>query len=238
MDFPTALVVEDEPLIAMDISSRIEAAGWRVLGPTASVAQTLLLLEAETPQMAFIDIQLYDENSSAIVMRLRELAVPIVLTTAYQSPAAAGAAFAGLPTLVKPFDLRVLQAIVDRRRGVSYHIDHERRIVFLYGRGALRIEDVLDLQSRLHADPAFDPSYRLLADYRAAISFQVDTKRLDDVVRNAPFARVARRAFVVRGSENYGVMQAFKAVNDSGRDHGEVGVFYDFDSASRWLEEA
>lgn len=237
MDQPVALVVEDEPLIAMDIALTIEDAGWRVLGPAASVARALPLLESAKPDIAFVDVHLNGETSAPIVTRLRELGAPIVLATAYPNPQVMGAEFASLPILVKPFDHAVLRMIVDRQRGVSYQIDAGRRIVFLYGRGALRVDDILDMQRRLRADPDFDPTYRMLADYRAAISIQIQMDRVHEVAANAPFAASSRRAFVVRGVRNYEIVRQFQALNDVSGTHGKVAVFYDFDSANRWLGE-
>lgn len=238
MDQPLALVVEDEPLVGMDIALTIEDAGWRVLGPAPSVAAALALLAREKPDIAFVDVQLDRETSAAVVLRLGELGTPIVLTTAYPDPTVMGPEFAGLPLLLKPFDHAVLRSIVDRRRGVSYQIDAERRIVFLYGRGALRVDDVLEMQDRLRADPEFDPTFRLLADYRAATSIQIQMHRIAEVAANAPFAPSARRAFVVRGARNFDVVSQFRSLNDADGAHGRVGVFYDFDSANRWLEQA
>ena len=43
------LVVEDEFLIAMDLTLLLHQHGWRVLGPAATVAEALRLLRGETP---------------------------------------------------------------------------------------------------------------------------------------------------------------------------------------------
>ncbi|WP_162914644.1 response regulator [Desertibaculum subflavum] len=238
MEQPVALVVEDEPLIGMDIALTIEDAGWRVLGPAPSVAAALALLAREKPDIAFVDVHLNRETSGPVVIRLGELGTPVVLTTAYPNPTVMGPEFEGLPLLVKPFDHAALRSIVDRRRGVSYQIDAERRIVFLYGRGALRVDEILEMQRRLSADPEFDPAFRLLADYRAATSIQIQRHRIAEVAANAPFSPGARRAFVVSGLRNYDVVRQFQSLNDADGAHGQVGVFYDFDSANRWLEEA
>ena len=56
------LVVEDEALIALHLEFILKRHGWRVLGPAASVAQALRLLdENELPDVAVLDVNLQGE---------------------------------------------------------------------------------------------------------------------------------------------------------------------------------
>ena len=45
MSSPIVLVVEDEALIAMDLQSLLEEAGYRVLGPANSTTSAMALLD-------------------------------------------------------------------------------------------------------------------------------------------------------------------------------------------------
>ena len=75
------LVVEDEFLIAMDLTLLLHQHGWRVLGPAATVADALRLLRGETPDVALLDVNLRGEPVTAVAEELRARGVPFVLLT-------------------------------------------------------------------------------------------------------------------------------------------------------------
>jgi CheY-like chemotaxis protein len=55
----TVLIVEDEALIAMDLQSLLEEAGYRVMGPANSTAAAMaLLLDGDEPDVALLDVNL------------------------------------------------------------------------------------------------------------------------------------------------------------------------------------
>lgn len=58
MAFPVILVVEDEALIAMDIQSLLEDAGYEVMGPASSTQRALTLVGEDVPNLALLDINL------------------------------------------------------------------------------------------------------------------------------------------------------------------------------------
>ena len=55
---PLVLVVEDELLLALDLELLLQRHGFRVLGPAATVAEALRLLEGGTPDAALLDVNL------------------------------------------------------------------------------------------------------------------------------------------------------------------------------------
>jgi CheY-like chemotaxis protein len=86
------LVVEDEPIIAMEI-----VAGLRAAGASVAVARTLkeALTLAECPGLsaAVVDHGLEDGDSSAVCARLDQRGIPFVVYTGYTSlrgPCSAG----------------------------------------------------------------------------------------------------------------------------------------------------
>ena len=79
------LLVEDEPLIAAVVSATFQKHGFSVLGPFDSVDAALALLARETPDAALLDVNLYQEHSYPIAMRLREMRVPYAFFTAYEN---------------------------------------------------------------------------------------------------------------------------------------------------------
>lgn len=77
------LVVEDEPLIAMDYVDWLNEAGATVVGPCSRVSAALKILENEHIDVAVIDFVLTDGTSETLQAALAEKRVPFVLVTAY-----------------------------------------------------------------------------------------------------------------------------------------------------------
>ncbi len=104
------LVVEDEFLIAMDLELLLQEHGWRVLGPAATVAEALRLLQGETPDVALLDINLQGELVTPVAEELRARGVPFVLASAYDGHKLGVVALAKAPSIGKPTDERRLLA--------------------------------------------------------------------------------------------------------------------------------
>jgi two-component system, response regulator PdtaR len=104
------LVVEDEFLIAMDLEHLLQQHGWRVLGPAATVAEALRLLQGEAPDVALLDINLRGELVTPVAEALRARGVPFVLASAYDGHGLGVVALAGAPAVGKPTDERRLLA--------------------------------------------------------------------------------------------------------------------------------
>lgn len=77
------LVVEDEWLIALDITMLIEDEGHVVIGPAKSVARAVDLIEDNAIDIAFLDITLGEEKSYPIAEKLAALGVPLTFVSAY-----------------------------------------------------------------------------------------------------------------------------------------------------------
>lgn len=77
------LVVEDEWLIALDLSMLVEEQGHVVIGPAQTVANALKLIETNAIDAAFLDITLGTEKSFPIAEKLKYLDVPLTFVSAY-----------------------------------------------------------------------------------------------------------------------------------------------------------
>lgn len=115
----TALVVEEEFLIALDIQRMLESLGVArtLFALTASEAQDLRPHWSEVA-IAIVDIRTHDADAAKLVEDLRQAGVPTLLTTADTIIASAGF-FADLPVLAKPtpedaMTSAVLQALATR----------------------------------------------------------------------------------------------------------------------------
>ncbi|USU07385.1 response regulator [Sphingomonadaceae bacterium OTU29MARTA1] len=80
---PAVLVVEDEWLIADMVAQAVRDAGYRVLGPVASVAQAQALLARYRCDAALLDLNLGGDRGYALIDQLRARRVPCLLVTGY-----------------------------------------------------------------------------------------------------------------------------------------------------------
>ena len=118
---PLVLVVEDEFLIATDLEHMLGRHGWRVLGPAATVAEALRLLDGgapgAVPGVALLDVNLRGEAVTPVAERLRALGVPFVLASAYDGDRLAALGLGGAPNVGKPADDRRLLAALAEAAG-------------------------------------------------------------------------------------------------------------------------
>jgi CheY-like chemotaxis protein len=109
------LIVEDDPIIALDFEDTISGFGTRTVRTAGSVAVALQLIEQRAPDFALLDVSLGRETSLAVAERLDALNIPYVFVTGYASDVTLLAAFANRPRLPKPFSREALQAALQRR---------------------------------------------------------------------------------------------------------------------------
>lgn len=73
------LVVEDEPLIAVDLEAAITDAGATVVGPVYTLEQGLLLGGSEALDGAIVDMNLRGESASALLRCLLDRSIPCIV---------------------------------------------------------------------------------------------------------------------------------------------------------------
>ncbi|ANT60829.1 hypothetical protein AYJ57_10925 [Salipiger sp. CCB-MM3] len=93
----TVLIVEDEPIIALDLAGMMEDAGYALFGQHGTVATALEALEKGMPDLALLDENLAGERSTAVLDKLMAHGVPVVIISGYD-----GEAMTGVPRLAKP----------------------------------------------------------------------------------------------------------------------------------------
>ncbi len=78
------LVVEDEALLAFDLAACLEAEGATIVGPVATVAEAMAIIERSVPvRCAVLDINLRGEMVFVVADALIERGVPFVFATGY-----------------------------------------------------------------------------------------------------------------------------------------------------------
>lgn len=112
------LILEAEPLIALDLEQTLEAAG---LGPVVcltSCADAEVWLAANTACVALLDIMLKDGSSAYIAEALSTRDIPIIVCSAAH-PVDTGKVFVQAPWLAKPCDPHALISVVRKALDVS-----------------------------------------------------------------------------------------------------------------------
>jgi CheY-like chemotaxis protein len=81
----TLLVVEDEILVALQVSELMEIAGWTIVGPASSLDEALTLVaDGQRIDAAVLDINLDGTPVYPLADTLRERGIPILFCTGYE----------------------------------------------------------------------------------------------------------------------------------------------------------
>ena len=100
------LIIEDEPIIALDIQELVERCGHSVVGIAATEAEAVAIAEAERPGLVLADINLGagGDGASAVARILKHLTAPVIFVTAYPERLLTGEAVEPAFVITKPFD--------------------------------------------------------------------------------------------------------------------------------------
>ena len=103
MSKPSILVVEDEPLIADDISETLEAHGFHVCAIVDEAADALEAIQQYAPELALLDINI--EGTVDGIELAEQLTIPFIFLTSYYDKATLARAGRTNPSgyLVKPY---------------------------------------------------------------------------------------------------------------------------------------
>jgi light-regulated signal transduction histidine kinase (bacteriophytochrome)/CheY-like chemotaxis protein len=110
----TALIVEDNLIIAMSAEVILLELGARHVETAASVAQAILAIERAKPSFALLDINLGGESSIPIGKKLCEMNVPFIFATGYGERAPIPEDLAFAPVIQKPYTREVVEAAIGR----------------------------------------------------------------------------------------------------------------------------
>src|SRR6185503_10214469 len=104
------LVVEDEPLIGLDIRNALEAAGAYVTA-TTTVRHALILVEHDGLAGAIMDHALADGDSTELCARLKARGIPYV---SYSGYAPVKGASPDAPFVDKPASMNTLLGVLEK----------------------------------------------------------------------------------------------------------------------------
>ena len=107
------LIIEDEFLIALDISGALEQAGLVALGPVGTVAEALSTIDAGGIDGALLDVHLSGEAVGSVADSLRARGIPFAFVTGGMREQLPDA-HRGAPLVQKPFTDKDLLAAIAR----------------------------------------------------------------------------------------------------------------------------
>lgn len=110
------MIIEDEPLIAMDIESMVEELGHSVTGIARTHAEAVELFNRHRPGMVLADIQLADGSSGidAVNDILRTANIPVIFITAFPERLLTGERPEPAFLVTKPFNPQMVKALISQ----------------------------------------------------------------------------------------------------------------------------
>ncbi len=110
------LIIEDEPLIAMDIEQMVQSLGHKVVGIARTRDEAVEMFNKENPKMVLADIQLADGSSGidAVNDILKHANVPVIFITAFPERLLTGEKPEPAFLVTKPFNPNMVKALISQ----------------------------------------------------------------------------------------------------------------------------
>lgn len=112
----SVLIIEDEPVIALDVAESVKSLGHRVCGVASRASQAIEMAKATHPGLILADIQLKDGSTGITAVReiLKSIEVPVVFVTAFPERLLTGEALEPAFVVTKPFDGTTLKVAISQ----------------------------------------------------------------------------------------------------------------------------
>ncbi|MEO9803232.1 MAG: LytTR family DNA-binding domain-containing protein [Reichenbachiella sp.] len=127
------LIIEDEPLATQKLEALLMSIDPKneIVGRLESVKETIAWLDANnSPDLAFVDVQLTDQNSFEI-FRKRQTQFPIIFTTAYDKYILESFEYNTLDYLLKPIQEPRLRKALEKIETLESHFFQNKLGQFL-----------------------------------------------------------------------------------------------------------
>ncbi len=110
------MIIEDEPIIAMDLEALLESIGHRVTGVARTEKEAIELASLKRPSLILADIQLADGSSGidAVNNILKSINVPVIFITAFPERLLTGEKPEPAFLITKPFRPDMVKAVVSQ----------------------------------------------------------------------------------------------------------------------------
>ena len=117
------LIVEDDPIIALDFEDTILGFGVKAVRTAANVARALEMIADRAPDFALLDVGLVREKSFAIAERLEALKIPFVFVTGYGADVRLPAGIRGQAAAGQTLFERRAAGVAEKRRLEALAVD-------------------------------------------------------------------------------------------------------------------
>ncbi len=110
------LIIEDEPLIAMDLENLVQGLGHRVTGMARTHSEAVAAVRQKKPGLILADIQLADGSSGldAVNEILMCFDVPVIFVTAFPERLLTGERPEPTFLITKPFETNTIRAVISQ----------------------------------------------------------------------------------------------------------------------------
>ncbi len=125
------LVVEDEAIVAMMLEEMLSDLGCVVVGPAMTVREALAIVEAQSLDLAILDVNVSREPVYPVAELLHTRNVPVIFSTGYgaEEQRSRYSQFRNSTILPKPYDSddleRVLRKVLGEQKPVVVNNDAE-----------------------------------------------------------------------------------------------------------------
>lgn len=115
------LIIEDEPVIALDVAALVEDLGHRVVGTAASQNEAVAIAERKRPGLILADIDLGAGGSGMVAVAeiLAKFTVPVIFVTAFPERLLTGERPEPTFLVTKPFDVDTLKVTISQALSFS-----------------------------------------------------------------------------------------------------------------------
>ena len=110
------LIIEDEPIIAMDIETIVRDLGHNVTGVAVTRNEAVALAHRDPPGLVLADIQLADDSSGIDAVKdiLQDFKVPVIFITAFPERLLTGTRPEPTFLITKPFQRATVKAAISQ----------------------------------------------------------------------------------------------------------------------------
>jgi hypothetical protein len=116
-----------------------------------------------------------------------------------------------------------------------FEIDPDRRLVVSTGSGRVVIEEMIEHQHRLSADPRFRPDFSQLVDFTGVEKVDIGPQDVAQLAEMAIFSPASRRAIIAPDPLIFGFSRMYGVYRELAGEKG-VRVFRTRREAERWIE--
>jgi CheY-like chemotaxis protein/DNA-directed RNA polymerase specialized sigma24 family protein len=119
------LIIEDEPVIAMDIASVVEGLGHDVVGVAGRKDEAVDLARRHLPDLVLADVQLLDGDSGIATVQeiLKSMTAPVIFVTGFPERLLTGDGMEPAFIITKPFDPETLRVTIGQALSFSEPVE-------------------------------------------------------------------------------------------------------------------